>query len=185
MKWQHLFLPAVFLIGCSGCLWPFSSVKSVPLTNATTAIRAEVLRPDLLAKDRKLVFIPFAAGVNAEAGPQLDHLALMMVKGASDMLKNNPSSIQMIDQGEPDTADMVLDGHIEDFHSRGGWTAMGIGKKAGVLLIKGEVQDRRTNDVLVLISGRKEFREAKEAEAVAYNIGQEIAEQLIQQESQQ
>jgi hypothetical protein len=183
MKWQQLLLSAVLLVWCSGCLWPFTSAKPVSLTTTPTAIQVEVLRPDLLAKYGKLAFIPFAAGVDAEAGPQLDHLALVMVKGASDMLKDSSSSIQMIDQGDPDTADMVLDGHIEDFHASGGWTTMGPGKKAGVLVIKAEVRDRRTNEILALISGRKEFRIAKEAEALAYSIGSEIAGQLIQPKS--
>jgi hypothetical protein len=78
---------------------------------------------------------------------------------------------------------MVLEGHIEEFQTRGGWTAVGIGRKTGTLVIKGEVRDRRTNEILVLISDRREFQKAKEAEAVAYNVGHEIALQLIQQES--
>jgi hypothetical protein len=89
----------------------------------------------------------------------------------------------MIDQGDPDAADMVLEGHIEEFQTSGGWTAIGIGKNAGALVIKGAVRDRRTNEILVLISGRREFQKAVAVEAVAYNVGHEIAEQLIQQES--
>jgi hypothetical protein len=114
---------------------------------------------------------------------QLDHLALLIVKGAADAFQKIPSPIQMIDQGDPDAADMVLEGHIEEFHTSGGWTAIGIGKKNGVLAIKGEIRDRRTNEILVLITGRREFLKVQEAEAVAYTVGSEIAEQLIQQES--
>jgi hypothetical protein len=183
MKWQRSLSTMVFLVCFSGCLWPFHSARPVTLTNIPAAILVEVLRPDRLDKEGKLVFIPFSAGLNAEAGPQLDHLALMMVKGASEAFQKNASPIQMIDEGDPNAADMVLEGHIEEFHTRGGWTAIGIGRKTGALVIKGEVRDRRTNEIVVLITGRREFRKVKEAETVAYNVGHEIAEQLVQPES--
>ena len=184
MKWQQLILSVAFPVVLSGCLWPFrSTMPSASSNTPASSILVEVLRPDLLAKGRKLVFVPFTAGVNAEAGQRLDRLALMIVKGASDTFQGISSPIQMIDQGDPDAADMVLEGRIEDFQTSGGWKALGIGRKDGVMVLKGEVRERLTNEILVLISGRREFREAKDADAVAYDVGHGIAEQLIQEES--
>jgi hypothetical protein len=183
MKWKGEFIAGAILLTCSGCLWPFGANKPVVSGSVPApAISVEVLQPKILANGGKLVFIPFTAGADAEAGRPLDRLSLMIVKGASEALRGGSSLIQMIDQGDPNAADMVLDGHIEEFRSAKGGNLVGMGKRPGVVVIKAEVRARHTNAVLARISGRREFRDNKQTEPLALDVGRQIAVRLIEEE---
>jgi hypothetical protein len=184
MKLKYILISGAILLTSSGCLWPFGSNRSsVSGSVPAPAILVEILQPKILANGGKLVFIPFTAGADAEAGQQMDRLSLMIVKGASDAFQEGPSSIQVIDQGDPDAADMILEGHIEEFRSVRSRKPIGLGKIPGVVVIKAEVRARHTNEVLALISSRREFRDNRKVESLALDVGRQIAEQLIQQES--
>jgi hypothetical protein len=180
MRSKRLIMAGAILVLCSGCLWPFNSKKPSSNSNHPSAISIDLVKPEQFVKSGKLVFIPFTAGADAEAGQSLDRLSLMILKGASEAFQGGSSSIQMIDQGDPDAADMVLDGHITEYRSpRRKFT--GIGKEPGVLAFEAELRGRRSDEVLARISGRREFLDNKKVEALAYDIGSAIAEQLIRE----
>ncbi len=180
MNIRSLLLISLFAL--SGCIWPFQGVKpALPVSEGEPSISVDVLQPELLGKGGKLAFIPFTAGVNAEAGPALDRLALLVVKGASDVLSAS-SLFQILNGAESGQADLILEGRIEEFTAFAG-SFLGMGRKDGVIRIKAELRARRTGDVLAIVSSRDHFERNKNSDLIAYDIGRAIAQDLSKKES--
>ena len=171
-------LMALFSAGCFGTAHKTVIPREKAAVHAPETLAVEVLREDLWIAGGSLVFIPFSPGVNAEAGPAVDHLALMIVKGTSDVFQERPGVFSLITDGDADSARFMIEGRIEEFDRGGSFKAIGIGKRAVTLKIKAELRERSTGQVLALITGFKAFKNLKEADAEAYSIGRAIGEKV-------
>ncbi len=165
-----LLLPAI-----SGCLWPFA-VKNKNVTGplSSGAVSVGVLNPDLLMKGGKIYFLPFSAGVDAQAGEALDRLSLMMVKGASDALEEG-GRFSLLPGDMAGNADITVKGRIETFGPKGGF------RRGLFMAVRGEVRLVRTNETMALIYGQKDIVNVKNgADQAAYAIGFDIGKKLSQ-----
>lgn len=174
------FLILVSAFFLPGCLWPFGAASQSGVEEAASLpVSVQILNAGLLSGGGEIAFIPFVAGAGAEAGPEVDRLALMIVKGAADAVNRAPSGLRVSTGDDLSGTKFVLDGHIEAFDTDVKWKWVGPGRGDITLKVKGELRDRATGEVVALIFGQKIFRKIKNADEAAYEIGQGIGEGLV------
>jgi len=175
MKKISVVISLFVLLGLSGCLWPFSGGHKNPEAGVVpVSVSVEVLNPARLKTGGKLYFAPFSAGVDAPAGEAIDRMALMMVKGASDILATG-SRFVLVSGDDAASADIVVRGRIETFRPKGGF------KRGVVMEVRGDVRGAHGEEVLALIYDHRDAADAlKSADQAAYAVGYAIGEKLQQ-----
>ena len=128
-----------------------------------------------------LLFVPFRAGSGVLATPELDQLAMMTVKGFIETLNKKSMPFIILNASNADAAELVVRGHITKLDESAGiknW----IGAKSVSLAIEGEIIDQKTGERIVYFSHQKSASEkAKSKMVLAYEIGQEMAQFIIEQ----
>ena len=141
----------------------------------------KIIKEDVLRKGGTLVILPFKAGENAVASPQLDRVALMIVKGAIDYLNDEKTPFTLLttqDQGEPD---LVIDGYINDFVQPGKMKRWVMQKKKTFLSVEGTMEIQGTKErVLVFQHKRTMGDPQKDGLDIAYKIGQDLGRFIVE-----
>ena len=187
MKKIFILIPALVVV-LSGCWWPWTgaratggaaaSLGSARGTDGKVAVsdgvRVDVLDPVPLKAGGKVFFMPLSAGNDAEAGGQLDHFSLMMVKGFADALAEGGGFVLVSGDDAPQ-ADIVIKGHIEKLAFAGSFHRM------ASVTVRADVRFARSGEVCALIDvGRKMDADKKSLDLAAYNMGFAIAKKMSQ-----
>lgn len=170
-----LLLTLVMALGASGCFWPFAGTKDRGgRTAADDGVSVEILNAASAGKIRSIYFEPFSAGTRAQAGEDLDRLALMIVKGFSDACEKEGRCV-LLPGSEASRADAVMTGHIEEFEVRGHF------KKTALMSIRADLRAASDNDVVALIYARRSFRDkGKSSDQAAYDMGYAVAQKFLE-----
>ena len=174
MNCRMTFFIFLLTVSLQGCFWPFNGPGKSD--GDLTSVSVEILNGTAFKREGAIAFIPFVAGPDAEAGKEIDRLALVIVKSTADALAYSPSTLRVATEEDLSGAKYVLDGRIEEFIPPSGFAWS---RKKGMLRIKGELRRQDTGEVMVLIAGQKFFGIESLAEQSASEIGQEIAEGLL------
>ncbi|MCA9407640.1 MAG: hypothetical protein KC733_03035 [Candidatus Omnitrophica bacterium] len=168
-----------FLI--QGCGW-FSRQSSPRIQNDIDKAQYRIVNEKRLRAGGKLLVVPFRAGADVEANEELDHIALMFVKGLSEVLMENESPFEIVMADQAAAADFIIVGHIIDIdHSSrfGKW----VGKKEKVSLsVKGKLLERSTDKALFYFEdAREEDRVLVDHKQLGYIVGHRIGEFLLKE----
>ncbi|MBF0486123.1 MAG: hypothetical protein HQL16_06390 [Candidatus Omnitrophica bacterium] len=167
----------VFGSGCSGAA-PKKDLSSNVVMSGK-GIDVQVLNPARLAEGGAVAFEPLKAGADAEATPLLDRFALLIVKGTADAFSEDNSLFKFVMPQDSSRADMVLDGHIEEFRSPGSMDRLMMNNIVSVR-IKGNLLDVKTKEVIAVIDGHDTSRNnRKDIDKMAYDIGYAIGRELL------
>ncbi|NTV28510.1 MAG: hypothetical protein HGA80_00320 [Candidatus Omnitrophica bacterium] len=169
-----LVLAACLLFG--GCLWSSKVIKSGQASEPGLSV--EVLRPDILVKGGSLILEPFKAGPGAEATPELDRMALSIVKGAVDAMEGGSSRMYYKSPDSSGGADLLVEGHIEKVQAPGFVDGL-LFKKEAVFLVKADVRDVASREVVALVFGRRVVPDGSRGfQQAAYDFGRDMVLEL-------
>ncbi len=142
-----------------GCGWFFhkpSSVKEEPphFLQSVKLVDAEPLQ-----KGGKIQIIPFTAGIEVEAGQDLDRLALAIIQGVTEVVnaENKRENLNVVFGEEADQADFQITGHIIRF-SRISLLKKIFFKKKMDVTIEGKMVSQKTGETLFIFSHHKELQ---------------------------
>jgi hypothetical protein len=174
----YIVIGTIFV--ASGCFSssPKRSSSAVPsLARAT----GKIIKEDEFKKGGTLVVLPFKAGPNAAASPQLDRVSLMIAKGLIDRLSEEKTPFTVLttqDQGEPD---LVVGGYINDFIQPGKVKRWVMQSKKTALSVDGYI-DVHGSKERILIFQHKQLKAdpKKDGLDLAYKTGQELGRFIIE-----
>ena len=167
------------LIVLTGCVFKKPSIETRKI-GVPDIVTGQVIHPERLNAQGRLWIEPFKAGPNAAATPELDALALRMVKGIADTLDESNSSWAVITDSGPENCDFILTGYIEEYDTSGKFQRWVKHKNQPILKIKAELHDAHNRDyVLALTGSLKGNKKKSKSQDVAYELGQHIAQTLV------
>ncbi len=175
---RHIIL-IIFITSAFGC---FSSApKNETPPNLTLGIpTGKIIDRDTFAKGGTVAILPFKAGEQATANPQLDRIALMIAKGVIDYLNEQKTPYQILttqDQGSPE---MVIDGYIQDFKRPGKLSRWVFRDKQTRLSVSGQMTLAKTKErIMVFQTAKTMVDPKKDGLDVAYQTGQDLGRFIV------
>ncbi len=179
MTKSRLFILVIILSVVSGC---FSSTPAKSSSSVFSPSRATgtVIKEAEFKKGGTLVILPFKAGANAVASPQLDRVALMVVKGMVNYLGEEKTPFTVLtteDQGRPQ---LVIEGYVDDFSQSGKMSRMVLRNKKITLSVSGQMVVAGTHDRLLVFQHTKSRPDPKkDGLDVAYQTGQDLGRFIV------
>lgn len=174
-RWLISVLALVLMTaGCSWSLPFFHRFAKPPVLD--DGISFQVLDPSAFRKVHKICFEEFSAGEDAQAGDALDRLALMIIKGFSDVLQER-GHLTLLPGDRAAEADAVVKGSIEGVKVRG-WFF----RKKIFIKLRADVRSMMRDEVLALVYVSREFRKkGRNSDQAAYDIGHAMAEKFYKE----
>lgn len=179
MRILRQILLIVLITSFFGC---FSSTpKNEKPTNFTLGIpTGKIIDRATFAKGGSVAILPFKAGEQATANPQLDRIALMIAKGVIDYLNEQRTPYRVLttqDQGNPD---MIIDGYIQDFKRPGTISRWVFRDKGTRLSVSGQMTLAKTKErVMVFQTAKTMVDPKKDGLDVAYQTGQDLGRFIV------
>lgn len=173
---KKIFLRALFLIiaAAPGCLWGKANPPQV-IESAPVPAIGRIVDSSLLKKGGALLIAPFKAGVDAEAGEQLDKISLRIVKGVADALQENNAPFQILVADNAQEADVVLKGFIEKIGSSGTMKRWILRKREIDMRVQGRMMDVKTGRLILMFSFQRKIKgKTKDYNSLAYEMGKEL-----------
>ena len=175
----------IFFCFILGCGWfhpkPSVSENTESLLSAVPLVESgKILNRERLQKGGSLLVIPFKAGPGVEADGELDRMALTIVKGISDKLKEKNTSLKLLDYEHAQEADFVLQGHITLVEKPSQFNKWVKRDKTIEVSAEGEIIDLETDKKIVIFSdSRKSSQKDATYKDLGYQIGERIGRFLL------
>ena len=178
MKKYYVF-PIAGLLLFSGCAW-ISPKQELPVETSRYVQLEKVIHPERIKDGGKLVVIPFRAGADVESTPELDKIALRIVKGVADKLEGQSPRFEVLLAEESRQAEFIIDGRVTRVSRSGSFAKWILRKKSLEVGISGRMTERKTGDT-ILVFNYKRHSEQKEEDFnhLGYILGQDIAQLLL------
>jgi len=179
MRKGLIYLAISFGVICCGC---FSSIpqRTSHATPSLVSATGQVIKESEFKKGGTLVILPFKAGENAVASPQLDRVALMIVKGMVDYLSGEKTPFTVLttqDQGSPD---LIIDGYINDFTEPGKMQRWVMRDKKAVLAIDGYMEVSGNKERILVFQHKRSMTDPKkDGLDLAYQTGQDLGRFVV------
>lgn len=162
---------------CLGCA--SAKTKEPPPQAPLTSFK--ILNEASLQKGGKLLIAPFRAGVNVEANEELNKIALMVVKGITEAIKEQgENNFEILSYAQAQEADLMIEGHITKLTKPSRMNRMGLGDQKISLGLEGNMVNLETGEKALIFSdlderGQKGNTHQDLAYAMGRAIGQAIA----------
>lgn len=130
-------------------------------------------------KKGSLAVLPFKAGENAEADPQLDRMSLMISKGIIDYCKEQNLPFKLLwtqDQGSPQ---MIVDGYIEDFKKSSRLGRLFFRPRKLTLTVSGQIMVVDSKERILFFRDSKTMLNEKNGFDLAYQTGQDLGRFIV------
>lgn len=164
----------VFLCFCLGCA--SAKIKEPPPEAPLTSFK--ILNEASLQKAGKLIIAPFRAGVNVEANEELNKIALMVVKGITEGIKEqNENNFEILSYAQAQDADLIIEGHITKLTKPSRINRMGLGDKKISLGLEGNMVNLETGEKVLIFSDLEERdQKGNTHQDIAYAMGRSIGQ---------
>ena len=178
LRFAAVFL---FLICLSGCAWlGFSKnvVGNEKIPEEKTSDNAfvktgKILDAGRLKKGGKLLVVQFPAGANVAANELSDKIALMIVKGVADQLKE--TRFQVLNDANAHEADMIITGHVTAVGAPSKWDRWILRRTQNTVSVEGRMVDATSNaTVLVFTHSAQASSRRQDQVQLGYDIGKDI-----------
>ncbi len=181
---MNSFRFAAFFLGLfllSGCAWLGLSRnvvgdKNIPgeTSVADSFVKTgKVIDVERLKKGGKVLVVPFSAGVNVTADERSDKIALMIVKGIADELKEG--RFQILSDENAQEADLIITGHVTGAARPSKWSWWFFKRSQNTVSVEGRMADAASGAAVLVFthSARASAREKDHAQ-LGYDIGKDI-----------
>ncbi len=159
-------------------------VLSEPLKINEFVDEGRIANAELLTQGRNIAFMPFRAGVDAEATVLLDKIALRIVKGISDAFSNDRTgkhthfTILTVDDSK--NADIHVKGYVTSMKQSSKFQKWFLLGEKKVLSVSGKLTDVKTGETLVVFSDQEETTQNDEGyHELGYRIGGNIGQFIL------
>jgi len=177
LSYSILFLS--FFVGINGCIFNLSKTPSVVREEKAAGVNKVVDVPRL-KEGGKLAIIPFRAGAGVAATSDSEKASLMFVKGISEVLLANNSSVSIVAVTEADSADLLIKGHITSFKQPKGLRQRYLGGGQYAMTMEGKMVDQKTNqDVFYFSQHQNSKDKGTDVKELGYQIGKKIGEFIL------
>lgn len=163
----------------SGCFWspPKNEIEPKSVLGIPTG---QIINREAFLKGGTLVVLPFKAGEDATANPQLDRVALMLAKGVIDYLDEQRTPYQVLttqDQGRPQ---VIIDGYIHDFNRPSRISRWVFRNKHTRLRVSGQMTLSGGKERVMVFQVDKSMADPKgDGLDVAYQTGQDLGRFIV------
>lgn len=176
---RHALISILVIPFLAGCF--FSVGKEQPLTvSSTGSPTGRIVNKNIFIKDGTLAILPFKAGEDANADPQLDRMALMIAKGMIDYLNDEKVPFKVLttqDQGDPQ---MIIEGYIKDFKRPGRLSRWFFRKNKTVLRVSGQMVLVGSKERVLLFQETKSIPGSKkDGLDISYQTGQDLGRFIL------
>ena len=179
-----VFLGILFFL--SGCAWLGLSKSAVgnqgifeeAAVDNTFVKTGKVIDAARLKNGGKLLVVPFPAGVNVAADERSDTIALMIVKGIADELKE--TRFQVLDDASARQADLVITGHVTAVGGPARWDKWLLKKSENTVTIEGRMVDAASSaTVLIFTHSIQAPARRQDQPQLGYDIGKDIGRFIV------
>lgn len=171
-----VFFSGLWLL--SGCAWLGSAANnSVEMEGKITA---QLVDPQSFPKGGKLLVLAFQAGPNIVADERLDKVALMMIKGLADEIKDKQTQFQIVGAQEAREADYIISGQIIRMVTPPKWRRWMLRPSVNKLSVEGRMtQSASGATIFVFTHSRKITAGRQDYAQLGYEIGKDIGRFLL------
>lgn len=173
-----LFSILFFLAGCAWFGFSKNAVGNEKNSREAAVVdpfvkAGKVIDARRLNKGGKLLVVPFSAGANVAADDRSDKIALMIVKGVAEELKETP--FEVLDDATAHEAQLVITGHVTAGGEPSKWTRWVPGKTRNTVSVEGRMADAASGaTVLVFTHSAQASTRRKDYAQSGYDIGRDI-----------
>lgn len=169
------------LFSLAGCAWFGFSKNAVGNERNSREVAVvdpfvkagKVIDARRLNKGGKLLVVPFSAGANVAADERSDKIALMIVKGVAEELRETP--FEVLDDATAHEAQLVITGHVTAGGEPPKWTRWVPGKTRNTVSVEGRMADAANGaTVLVFTHSAQASARRKDYAQSGYDIGRDI-----------
>jgi hypothetical protein len=176
-----VYITVGLFVMSSGCFSSTPKRSSLRTHSDDVSAAGKIIKESEFKKGGSLAILPFKAGVNAEATPQLDRVSLMIVKGLIDYLSEEKTPFTILktqDQGQPD---LVIDGYINDFVEPGKMKRWVMQNKKAVLSVDGYMEIPSTKERIMIFQHKRMMTDPqKDGLDLAYQTGQDLGRFIVE-----
>jgi hypothetical protein len=156
-------------------------LEEVKLLESASSLKdARIVNVERFKEGGKLVILPLKAGVGVESNKELDKIALMIIKGVSEILERENGKITVVFDDGAEDADLIMKGHIVERTVPGKMKKFVLMNKNIELGVEGKLIDRNTGETIVVFSDQQKTN-LKEGNflQLGYTIGQNIGQYIV------
>ena len=188
LRWCYVICVIGFFLSSTGCSW-LRQTSGDPRKHPAMEIlpeKAVALIDDGREVDRRrlqqggnVAIAPFKAGTNVEASAQTDKIALMILKGISETLQENSTSLKVVFPTEKKRADLIVEGHVTSLGKK--TRGLKLWRRAvASLAVEGDLVDPRTGKVILhFVHGKTAQQNGCDYRALGLAIGIDIAHFIL------
>lgn len=156
-----------------------------PVLEANTFVdKGRILQARRLKEGKRVMVIPFTAGVDIEANEELDKISLMIVKGVADAFNQDQKEFEnhftVLTNESPQQPDFLIQGHIikkKDSSHITKWTMLG---QREILGVKGRLVDARTLEPILVFEDQAAAKSGGDSyNSLGHDIGKSIGQFIL------
>jgi len=156
------------------CSW-IGSQEAKPTTKVEFVETGQIINPQKLKEGGSLFIVPFKAGINVESNPELDKIALMIVSGISEILRDQNQNIELLDAGNAHNARFIMTGYVTELKKPSKMKKWVLRSKNITLSVKGKMVDNNSGDtVLIFTDNNNSSKAGLDHKKLGLAIGQDI-----------
>ena len=177
---RQLIILILVMVVFTGCFFSMPKAARTTIPVGLGIPIGKIIDRDIFVKGGTLVILPFKAGEDAVANPQLDRISLMIAKGVIDYLNEQKTPFQVLttqDQGDPQ---MMIEGYVEDFQRPGKLSRWILRRKNTTLRVSGQMVVVGTKDRVMMFQDEKSMPDPKaDGLNIAYQTGQDLGRFIV------
>lgn len=179
-----VFFSVLFFL--SGCAWLGLSRNTIGSEKGSGGAvtrsfvkTGKIIDAERLKRGGKLLIVPFKAGVDVEANEQSDKIALMIVKGIADELKEHGPSFQILGSDNAQKADFIMTGYVTTVAEPSRLARWILMKSQRTLSVEGRMVEAASNKTIMFFTdsahaGRRDQWPAQPGHDIGNDIGRFI-----------
>jgi len=174
-------ITSCILSGCSSKLFSFGrSQKSIIADEISTENHVKIVDPKRLREGGSLYIVPFVPGQGVEANTEVNKIALMLVKGLTECLREGSIPYVILSPEDAKKADMILSGHITRFEKTKGVKNWIPGQKSSFLEVSGKMRDEKTNGLILHFRVPEvQKKQTVDFNSWGYELGRQIGKEIL------
>lgn len=179
MKYVYFLITLFLITSLYGCSF-FHRKGTLESPSNPFVQSGKIVSKEKLSIGGKLLIIPFSPGEDVAATSYMENVALMVVKGISEIIMESDSPIEILMAHNSDMAQMIISGKVVRMSSTTGIKKWLLNKRRKSLSVQGKLVDRKTGQVIMYFSHeRKTSGREGSFENIGLMIGKDIGRFIL------
>ncbi len=178
-----VFSAVFFLVGCTWLGLSKNVVGNEKNFEEDAAVDSfvkvgKIVDVERLKKGGKLLVVPFPAGTNVVANERTDKIALMIVKGIADELKE--SRFEVLKDANAHEAELIVTGHVTGIGKPSKWKPWLLQATQNTVSIEGRMVDAASRSTVVVFThSAQASARGKDYAQLGYEMGKDIGRYFL------